>query len=121
MFLRDWWLRVRALVAPRRADRDLDDELSFHLAMETRRNAAAGMTPEEAGRRARLRFGPVAAIADACRDAPGITLIETVARDVVIGIGMCRRAPTVTATVIATIAFALGVNTALFTRQTSRI
>src|SRR5262245_6888225 len=115
MFLRDWWLRVRALAAPWRAERDLDDELSFHLEMETRRHAAAGMTPEQAGRRARARFGPVAAIADACRDARGITLIDTLARDVVMGIRMCRRAPTVTATVIATIAFALGVNAALFT------
>jgi len=35
MNLRDLRLRARALLAPRRVDRELDDELAFHIDRET--------------------------------------------------------------------------------------
>ena len=35
----------------------MDEELAFHLEMETRENVAAGMPPREAERAARLRLG----------------------------------------------------------------
>ena len=35
MNLRDLTLRVRALLLPNRAERDLDDELQFHIERET--------------------------------------------------------------------------------------
>ena len=38
----DLWLRLRALVSRRRAEQDLDAELSFHLEMEARKARAAG-------------------------------------------------------------------------------
>lgn len=40
----DLKLRLRALVFRRQVERDLDDELAFHIAMQTRKNVAAGMT-----------------------------------------------------------------------------
>jgi hypothetical protein len=51
--LADAWGRVRALFARRRIDREIDDELRFHLDMLVADNIAAGMTPEEAERAAR--------------------------------------------------------------------
>lgn len=36
MTLRDLWLRIRALATPRTVDRELDEELAFHVEMETR-------------------------------------------------------------------------------------
>jgi len=41
----------------RRLEREVDEELGFHLEMRTRENLAAGMVPEEARRRAHARFG----------------------------------------------------------------
>jgi hypothetical protein len=43
-------LRLRSLFLGRRLDRELDDELSFHVDRLTERNAALGMTPAEARR-----------------------------------------------------------------------
>ena len=48
---------LRAIVRPTRAERDLDDEMSFHIAMQTRMNSEAGMSEAEANRKARIAFG----------------------------------------------------------------
>jgi len=66
----DLWLRVRALARRRRAECDLDDELSFHLEMEARKNRLAGLSEAEARRTARAEFGGVEQAREECRDAP---------------------------------------------------
>jgi putative ABC transport system permease protein len=71
--LRDLFLRMRALVAPRRVERELDEELAFHIERETQKHIAAGMSPIEARTRARARFGPVPLAADQCRDVRGVS------------------------------------------------
>ena len=48
MNLRDWTHRLRALVMPRRVERDLHDELSFHIERETKRLIDEGMEPARA-------------------------------------------------------------------------
>ena len=40
MNFRDLILRIRALVAPRRVERELDEELAFHLERDTQRHIA---------------------------------------------------------------------------------
>jgi hypothetical protein len=57
MSLRDLFLRIRALVAPR------------HVERETRKHVANGPSPAEARNLALARFGPVPLAADQCRDA----------------------------------------------------
>ena len=47
MNLRDWKLRARALFSPNRVERELDDELSFHIERETQKLVAAGMSQAE--------------------------------------------------------------------------
>ena len=59
MNLRDFFLRVRALIIPNRVERELDEELAFHIARETQKHIAAGLSPIEARTRAIARFGPV--------------------------------------------------------------
>src|SRR6188768_1565217 len=56
MNLRDLLLRIRALVAPRRVERELDDELAFHIERERHKLMGEGVTREEARARARARF-----------------------------------------------------------------
>jgi len=48
MTLRDLFLRVRALAAPRRVERELDDELAFHVERETQKHIADGLSPADA-------------------------------------------------------------------------
>ena len=59
MNLRDLSLRIRALAAPRRVERELHDELAFHLERETQKHVANGLSPAEARNLAMARFGPV--------------------------------------------------------------
>jgi predicted permease len=112
---RDLILRCRALIGRERLERDLDDELDFHIQMEARKNQEAGMTGAEALRVARLRFGGQAQVGEECRDQRGVSLAETVWQDIRYAIRGFRRSPWLVATVVATIALGLGLDTALFT------
>jgi predicted permease len=115
MNLRDWRLRMRALFAPRRVERELDDELSFHLERETQKLIAGGMTGAEARARARARFGPVPLAADECRDARGTVFVDDTVRDVLYAMRTFRRTPLVAVTIVATMALGLGLVTVAFT------
>ncbi len=115
MTLRDWKLRLRALMAPRRVERELDDELAFHLERETEKLVVGGMNRDEAARTARTRFGPVALAADRCRDARRTALIDTTARDIRSALRTFRRAPLAAVTIVGTIAIGLGMITVAFT------
>lgn len=78
----DLQARVRALVHRGRLERELDDELRFHLEMQTEQNVRAGMPPEEARRQALLAFGGVERFKEAARDARGTRPLEAFAGDV---------------------------------------
>ncbi len=104
--LTDIFLRIRALVRRRTVERELADELRFHLERETEKHIASGLTPADAARRARLDFGGMAQITEDCRDARGIALVDTVVQDVRYGIRTMRRTPMFSGTAIATIALA---------------
>src|SRR5262245_10025479 len=114
MNVRDLFLRVRALSAPRRVEAELDDELAFHVERETQKHLANGLTLEEARKIARLRFGSVALAADTCRDARGTAVVDDLARDVSYAIRTFRRAPLAAVTIVATIALGLGLVAAVF-------
>jgi putative ABC transport system permease protein len=111
----DLKLRLRALVAPRRVERELTDELAFHIECETRKQIAEGVDAAEARRLALARFGPVPLAADQCRDERGISFFETLARDLRFALRTLRRAPLVALTVVSTIALGLGVVAVAFT------
>jgi predicted permease len=113
--MRDWRLRLRALVFWRRVEEELDDELGFHLAMETRKYIARGMPGEEAERLARRQFGGVEQVREECRTARGIELVSTLAQDVRFALRSFFRSPGFVLAVTGTIALALGLNSALFT------
>jgi hypothetical protein len=112
---RDLILRLHALIYRRRVERDLEDELRFHIEMQTRQNLATGMAEAEATRRARIQFGGATQVSEECRDARGVGLIETTLQDVRYAVRGFRRSPTLVLTIVSTIALGLGIDTALFT------
>jgi predicted permease len=115
MNLRDLFLRVRALAAPRRVERELDDELSFHVERETQKHLAEGLSPAAARARALARFGSVALAADQCRDARGIALVDDLACDTLYAFRTFRRAPLAALTIVATVGLGLGLISVVFT------
>ena len=116
--LRDLFLRVRALIAPSRVERELDEELAFHIARETEKHISAGLSPIAARSRASARFGPVPLAADECRDARGTAVIDNLTRDIVYAFRTFRRAPLAALTIVATVALGLGVVAVVFTVYT---
>ena len=55
--LTEWLRRLRSLLRGGREDAEMQQELRFHLDMETAKNLAAGMEAREARRQAHLRLG----------------------------------------------------------------
>jgi predicted permease len=115
MNLHDLYLRVRALAAPRRVERELDEELAFHIDRETQRHIADGLSAEDARARALARFGSVLLAADQCRDVRGAAFVDALVRDVSYAFRTVRRAPLAALTIVGTIALGLGLVAAVFT------
>jgi hypothetical protein len=115
MGIRDLKLRLRALAAPGRVERDLHDQLSFHLERETRKLIDQGMRPEEARAMAQARFGSATVAADECRDERGTAFVDNSVRDLRFALRSFRRAPPAAVTIVATVATGLGVVAVLFT------
>src|SRR6187200_93154 len=114
MTMRDLVLRCRALLNPRRAERELDDELAFHVECETRKLVDRGLDPVEARRQALARFGSRTATADDCRDERGTGGIEAITRDLMYAVRTWRRAPMAAITIVLTVALGLGLVTIAF-------
>ena len=115
MNLRDLLLRLRAVVAPRRVERELDEELAFHIEREAQKHIAAGLSPADARTRALARFGPVPLAADQCRDARGTGFVDDLRRDIPYAFRTFHRAPLAALTIVATVALGLGLVAVVFT------
>lgn len=110
----DLKFRIRALFDRRAMERELDDELRFHLERETEKLAAAGLPRAEAERRARVAFGGVERIKDDARDVRGVSIVDTLLQDVRYAWRGVRGAPGFAAAVILALGLGVGANTALF-------
>src|SRR6188472_3625182 len=107
MTLSDLKLRARALFRPHRVERDLDDELSFHIEREAARLIEQGVPPDEARLQARARFGSPTVVADECRDERGTAFVDNTIRDIQYAFRSFRRAPLTALTIIATVSIGL--------------
>jgi macrolide transport system ATP-binding/permease protein len=113
--LSDLSIRLRSLFRPGAVESELNDELQFHFDEQVEKHMRAGLTREEAARRTRLQFGGLSHVKEDCRESRGITLLETIGRDISFAFRQLRRTPGFTITVLLTLALGIGANAAIFT------
>ncbi len=105
--------RLRALRATA-ADRELTEEIRFHLDLETEKNLRLGMSPDEARRVAVAHFGGVQRVREEHRDVRRLQWIEDFIGDVRFALRSLRRTPGLAGAAIVTLALGIGANVAIF-------
>ena len=108
------WRKLQFLLKGGRLERDLEEEMSFHVAMKADANRAAGMADEEARRDASRRFGNAAVLKDVSRDAWGRAWWERLADDLRLSFRMLRKNPGFASVAVLTLALGLGANITAF-------
>jgi putative ABC transport system permease protein len=105
---------VRTLTRRGRVERELDDEMRFHLEARADEMMRRGFSREEARRRARLEFGAVDKAKEATREARGVSWLEDLLQDVRFAVRVLVKAPGFAAVAIVTLAIGIGASTAIF-------
>jgi hypothetical protein len=104
---------LRGLLTRHRAGRELDEELRFHLEMETRAHVAAGVDPAEARRFALRDLGGVAQTREAVGDVRTLW-IDSAWHDIRHTVRSGLRTPALTAATILTLALGVGATSAVY-------
>ncbi|MEX2282221.1 MAG: ADOP family duplicated permease [Gemmatimonadota bacterium] len=106
--------QLGALFSRSSENRELEEELSFHLEQETKRLVQTGVDPGEARRRAHVAFGGYDRVVEETREARGLVWLENAWRDLrFAGRGLMRN-PGFTSVAMLTLAVGIGATTAVF-------
>jgi predicted permease len=107
-----WW---RAISRGRELDRQIDEELRFHIESYAQDLVRGGLPHDEAMRRARAELGSISARKENCRSAWGTRIIDELRGDLRFAVRMLAKNSGLAAIAITSLALGIGANTVIFT------
>jgi len=107
-------LRLRSLLRTSEVERELDDEIQFHLQAQIDEYIASGMSPEAARIAAVRSLGGSEQVKEECRDARNVRFLEDFLQDLRFGSRMLWRTPGFSAIAVLCLTLGIGANAAVF-------
>jgi predicted permease len=112
--IREWIVRLLAVGRRDSRDRDLEDELRFHLDALAEAHERSGLAPDAARRAAERDLGGVDRTRQAWRDQRSWLPLEELLQDARYGLRVLRRAPVVAVLAVLTLGIAVAATTSVF-------
>ncbi len=95
-------------------ERELNEEFAFHLEKEAEKYEAQGLPPDEARRKARVKFGGEQRFKEQAREAWGVSPLMDIGSDLRFAVRQLLKNPAFSAVATLTLALGIGGTVALF-------